>query len=240
MSRTCRAIGVVVPARDEGDTIAGCVHSIRRSLRAAAADTCIVVVADDCSDDTAVRARAALDADGEVIERTARSVGAARRAGCERALGHFRSVARGELLLMATDGDSTVPRDWVSAHLAEIGRGASAVAGTVVVDSFTGRHPHLRASFERAYAPRRGESHRHVHGANLSVVADAYLAVGGFAALVTGEEHDLWARLRVAGYATVSSTASPVVTSGRRVGRAEAGFAAYLDRIEGLLSEASA
>jgi glycosyltransferase involved in cell wall biosynthesis len=233
-------VAIVVPARDERDTIAACVRSIRDSLRAADVEGWTVVVADACSDDTAARARDALGRDGEVIECRAASVGSARRDGCERALRHYRAVSRRELVLMSTDADSIVGADWVSMHLAEIGRGAAAVAGTVVVDSCGDRHPQLRARFEHVYALRRERRHSHVHGANLSVVAEAYFAVGGFTTAATGEDHDLWARLRAGGYPTVSSTASPVLTSGRRFGRAPSGFAEYLNALERVVDGVSA
>lgn len=233
-------VAVVVPARDEHTRIAACVRSIQVSLRAADANGWTVVVADDCSDDTAGRARRALGPDGEVIELSAGSVGAARRAGCEVALRHFANRPRQEIILASSDADSIVAPGWVAAHLGAARHGAAAVAGSVVVDSFAGRHPLVRARFERLYLPRGGGRHAHVHGANLSVRADAYLAVGGFAAVTTGEEHDLWARLRAHGYATVSTTVGPVATSGRRLGRAPSGFAGYLNALERAAQEASA
>jgi len=237
VSRARSAVAVVVPARNERDLITACVRSIRRSLATAAVDGWIVVVADDCTDDTAARARLAIGAGGEVVERHLRSVGAARRLGCQRARRRFGTAPAEDLVLLSTDADSVVAPNWVGAHLAALDRGVAAIAGTVVVDSFGDRHPRLRRHFEHVYAPRRGGNHSHVHGANLSVRADAYLAVGGFQPVATGEEHDLWARLRAAGYRVASTAAAPVRTSGRRVGRAPAGFADYLNTLESLVHE---
>ena len=69
---------------------------------------------------------------------------------------------------------------------------------------------------------------------------DVYVAAGGFRPVTTGEEHELWTRLRARGDATVSSTAAPVLTSGRRIGRAPAGFAGYLNALERTVQRASA
>ena len=234
------AVGVVVPARDECAVIGDCVRAIRRSMRAAAAEGWIVVVADDCSDGTAAEARTALGPAGEVIERRARAVGAARRAGCEQVLQHFGDRVPRDIVLASTDADSVVAPPWVATHLSAIRNGAAAVAGSVVVDSFAGRHPRLRARFEQLHRPQPDGRHAHVHGANLSVRADAYLAVGGFDVLPTGEEHDLWARLNAHGYQTLSTMLAPVTTSGRRRGRAPSGFAGYLNALERAVDKASA
>ena len=54
--------------------------------------------------------------------------------------------------------------------------------------------------------------------------ADAYRAAGGWNPLATGEDHDLWSRLRLTG-PVVSSTRLRVATSMRLRGRAPDGFA---------------
>jgi hypothetical protein len=74
-----------------------------------------------------------------------------------------------------------------------------------------------------------------VHGANLGIRGDAYLALGGWQPLVTGEDVDLARRAALSGHLRVSRTASiPVVTSVRRVGRAPRGFSSYLRALGGL------
>ena len=61
----CRHLAVVVPAHDERDGIARCVRSLKRCTPPGCRVS-IVVVADNCTDDTADRARAA---GAEVLER---------------------------------------------------------------------------------------------------------------------------------------------------------------------------
>jgi hypothetical protein len=78
----------------------------------------------------------------------------------------------------------------------------------------------------RQFYVRGGEHHPHVHGANLGVRADAYLAAGGFAAHPTGEDHALWRAL--ADRPRIATRRIPVVTSARRRARAPSGFAGFL------------
>jgi len=102
------------------------------------------------------------------------------------------------------------------------------VACTVAVASFAGHPPHVATAYAQRYVVHPDGTHPHVHGANLGVRADAYLAVGGWADLATAEDHDLWRRLGAAGAALVTTIEAPVTTSGRGDGRAPSGFAALL------------
>ena len=76
------SVGIVIPARNEQETIDACIDSIVMSCRhARLTDFRIVIVADSCTDSTAERARRALCDVGELIECTVKSAGAARRLG---------------------------------------------------------------------------------------------------------------------------------------------------------------
>ncbi|MER5648675.1 glycosyltransferase [Streptosporangium sp. NPDC002524] len=74
--------------------------------------------------------------------------------------------------------------------------------------------------------------HSHVHGANLGLTAAAYLAVGGFSALPTGEDDALVRALESAGRRVLRTTGVSVVTSARRDPRAPDGFGHFLARLE--------
>lgn len=231
------AVGVVVPARDESARIAGCIASVRRSVEAAACRRAVVVVVTDrCDDDTGAVARRALGDAGVVVVVDHGNVGAARRRGAAVALDH---LARGDRAgrdlsrtwLLTTDADTVVPERWVASHLRPAQAGAAAVAGVVRVDGFAEHGADaetVQSRFAQTYVVHADGTHPHIHGANLGVRADAYQAVGGWGIQPTAEDHALWNRLRADGWPVVSSIDAWVTTSGRRTGRAPAGFAADL------------
>ena len=238
MSAAPWTVGVVVPARDEAERIGACLASIGASLAVAPAGTVLVaVVADACVDATAAIAAEELTGLGGVVVADVGNVGRARRLGTDHVLGQL--VAGGadprRTWLCSTDADSTVPLAWVADHLRQAEAGAAAVAGVVRVDSFDGHADLVRSRYLDRYATGlvadpadRAIAHRHVHGANLGVRADAYLAVGGWSGLPSAEDHDLWTRLRTGGWKVVASTECWVTTSGRAAGRAPDGFAGLL------------
>jgi glycosyltransferase involved in cell wall biosynthesis len=221
-----RRIAVIVPAANEEQRIFRCLSSItaaRTHLYRRDADIRaeIVVVLDACQDATG--AIAALFADVRTKAITARSVGAARRAGAHAALARGGPAA--ELWLASTDADSEVPPDWLTAMAMEARRGADLVLGTVLPGPAL--VPAIRAEWLARHRLRDG--HPYVHGANLGIRGDAYLALGGWRPLVTGEDADLAGRAARAGYLSITRTASiPVVTSARPAGRAPGGFSSYL------------
>lgn len=230
------AVAVVVPARDEARMIQMCVRSVMTALRMlpAGVEPALRVVADRCTDDTAQRAAAALAAwpSAKVVRNTAAAtIGEVRDLGV-RHLG-LRGHQPGETWLLCTDADTVVATDWAVRHLHLARRGHHAVAGA------TGLHgrPRLSAPVAARYSAvlataRRPEGHGNVYGANLGVRADAYLAVGGFGAVATGEDHDLWRRLVEAGFRCHYSAGPHVLTSNRRLGRAPGGLAALLARLD--------
>ncbi len=132
--------------------------------------------------------------------------------------------------LAHTDADCTVPTDWLRAHLDNAAAGVDAIAGTVTLDATAS--PLLRAEFDAVYDVGV-DAHRHVHGANFSVHADAYLAAGGWLArTMVGEDHDLWRRLARGGYRLAQPLDIPVATSPRRHGHVVGGFATWLARLD--------
>ena len=230
---------VVVPARDEAGTAGRTIRSIRHAAGKVAprATTDIVVVADSCTDDTEARSRRALGSSGVVVASTVGSAGAARRFGVE--VGLRRSPGPANRTWIAnTDADTSVPPSWLLTQLRLGLDGALGVAGIVRLQAGADRTPAMLRAFSSAYEIHPDGQHPHVHGANLGFRADAYLAVGGWADLATGEDHDLWRRLR-ARHPVISSSDSFVNTSSRRAGRAPAGFANDLARLDATLSESA-
>ncbi|MEF7615753.1 glycosyltransferase [Aquincola sp. MAHUQ-54] len=214
-------IGVVVPAHDEEAVLAGCLAALRQAaghpaLQGEAVQ--LLVVLDTCTDGSAAAVAAAGVA---AIEVGARSVGAARAAGAAALL------AQGARWLAFTDADTRVAADWLPAQLA---LQADAVCGCVAVDDWGVFGPEVQRQYAAHY--RDADGHRHVHGANLGVSADAYRRAGGFRPLRCSEDVRLVEDLERTGARIAWSAAPRVVTSARRIARAPGGFADFLRGLE--------
>lgn len=242
-ARPVRAVAVVVPARDEEDTVEACLSSVRAALERLPAGmaTTVTMVLDRCVDRTPDRVAPMLaDWPGAAAVRVAEvrgtaahtvgtGVGALRHLGVRDALARLHPLRPEQVWLLHTDADSRVPVDWALRHVAWAGTGAHAVAGMVDLDTpgplsaaAVGRYDELvRARVD-------GRSHDHVHGANLGVRADAYLAVGGFPPDGAGEDRALCTALRRGGHRVVAPLRPRVRTSARTTGRAGGGLADLL------------
>jgi cellulose synthase/poly-beta-1,6-N-acetylglucosamine synthase-like glycosyltransferase len=224
------SVAIVIPAHEERDTIARCIRAVVAACDhiAVRAQTWVVVVADACTDGTAQLARRTLGARGEVLECAHRSSGTARQAGTAAALAHFHRPAPHadprRIWIANTDADTIVPPEWLGVHLQFADQGVGALAGIVAIDPADAGSEVIR-HFHATYRVEPDGTHGHVHGANVGVRADAYLAVGGWSYLALAEDHCLWNRLRRHGCHVRSSTRSVVRTSGRLQGRAKGGFA---------------
>ena len=230
-------VGVVIPAQNEEATIASCIRSVLNSLERANVEHWIVVVADHCTDRTVEYALSALGKSGMVLEMSVQSAGAARRAGVARVLNHWHERDLSTIWLANTDADTEVSPDWVSVQLGFANQGVTAVAGIVQLP-MEGR-PDVLEIYKSTYFAAADGTHTHVHGANLSVRADAYQDVGGWSELALAEDHCLWGRLRGRGWRVTSPVSSVVTTSARLEGRAKGGFADSLrSQVETLYASA--
>lgn len=213
------AVGVVVPARDEEERVAACLHSVLAALPAGVA-TVVVAVLDRCTDRTADRIPDGVDV---LTNDAAVSVGELRDRGVRHLLARLAHRPADRTWLLSTDADTVVGPDWVTAHLRHAAAGAHAVAGLADLDTAGGP-----AYARIVSAGLRADGHSHVYGANLGVRADAYLAAGGFPAVPHGEDHGLVERLRERGLRVVTALDGRVRTSGRTAGRAPGGLADLL------------
>jgi GT2 family glycosyltransferase len=226
------AVGIVVPARDEQSTVSRCVAALLVSLRElpVGVEAAVSVVADRCTDDTARVAHEAFGgwAGGRVVaNRAERSIGEVRDLGLCAVRPLLTGHRASRTWLLSTDADSTVAPGWVRGHLALARQGVHAVAG---VAELAGAEPPGYADV--LAGARRPDGHGNVYAANLGVRADAYEAVGGFGAVVSGEDHDLWRRLGEAGWRRKYTAGSAVRTSARRRGRAPGGLADLLSLLD--------
>ena len=153
------------------------------------------------------------------------SVGSARRAGVAHLLAdRVGGSGPTHTWVATTDADSMVPRRWLAVQLALAAAGTELVLGTVLPDAEL-------STVERARWHGRHtlvDGHPHLHGANLGVRADRYLAAGGFDDVDTDEDVLLVRALRDLGVQECSTALIPVLTSGRLTGRVPGGFGGYL------------
>jgi len=243
---------ICVPARDERD----CLPALLRSVEAleGPARPRLLILANNCTDDTAALARAAQGGriDLRVLEaRFAPAdahAGNARRAAMEAGADWLRELGAGDGILLSTDADATPPPCWLQANLAAIAAGADAVGGRILPED-SDRHPlppTLRWRYrqvERYWAavrsvadridplphdpPPRHGSHT---GGSLAVTLAAFLAVGGIPALRSGEDNAFVAALERQGMRLRHDPAVWTTVSARREGRAEGGMAAEMQR----------
>lgn len=220
-------VGVAVPARDEAELLPAALRALvvaadAARIRGVRVD--LLVVADSCTDATVIVARSA---GVEVLEVEAGAVGPARAAGMRHLLARNRGLSLDRIWLASTDADSRVPAHWLTGQLDLAAAGADLVLGTVAVDDWADHPPYVRRAWREAYDPRDG--HGHVHGANVGARADAYLEVGGFAAVERDEDVALAAAL--AHRQVVRTGGIPVVTSARHRSRLRGGFADHLAQL---------
>ena len=219
-------IAVVIPAHNEARRLGRCLKAVLAAaepVQQAGHEVQVLVVLDRCNDrsEAIARRHGVLTLDCE-----AGNVGSARRAGAELML------ERGARWLACTDADSRVPLHWLQWQLQ---CAADAVCGTVHVEHW---QPWQDATLRRLYRSRyeAREGHRHVHGANLGVCAEAYRRVGGFQPLQAHEDVQLVRALEAHGAQIVWTARHSVATSSRRDSRAREGFGDYLSSLatEGL------
>lgn len=210
-------IGIVIPAHNEEITLGSCLESVNSSMRHPdlhGETVEVLVVLDSCNDASAdVAGRAGV----ATLSLAARNVGVARAVGAEALLN------RGARWLAFTDADTVVSSNWL---VDQLSLGSDAVCGTVGVDDWSPHGPYanlLHWHFLQTYSDRDG--HRHIHGANMGVSADAYRRAGGFQPLACSEDHALVTALEATGARIAWSAKPRVLTSARRVGRAQGGFA---------------
>jgi glycosyltransferase involved in cell wall biosynthesis len=220
-------ICILIPAKDEEVLLERCLQSI---LLAAANlpkhYTFDIVLAIDSSttDQTFSIAKKILHTFGTLMYVPQSNVGLARRQATHKALQRYQGLLQ-HCWLANTDADSEIPLNWLTHQIALANQGIQAIAGIVSVDSFAEHEAHVENAFKETYLINADGTHPHVHGANLGLRADVYVKVGGWSALKTAEDHDLWKRLRAANTVMHSDATLSIKTSGRRVGRAPDGFA---------------
>ncbi|WP_183000388.1 MULTISPECIES: glycosyltransferase family A protein [unclassified Pseudomonas] len=209
-------IGVVIPAHNEERFIEKCLQSVIEAGRhpSLQEEVRILVVLDSCTDLTS-EIVASCGVMSLVSE--GRNVGRARCAGAR------YLIDAGARWLAFTDADTIVAPEWI---VRQVQFGADAVCGTVTIDTWEAHPARARARYESLY--QHVEGHRHIHGANLGVCANAYTEAGGFKHLEAHEDVNLIQDLERSGARIVWTASNSVITSARNESRCRDGFGDYL------------
>ncbi len=237
---------VAIPVKNEADLIGRCLAALARQT--IPADD-IVLVLNDCTDETAAVIRAAppMASRVHVIECSLlpsfAGAGEARRI----AMDHAAAMA-GNGVLLTTDADGQVGRDWIEANLTAIALGADAVCGQAVVHCIEAlmipQHLHDDNVIEVAYGTLLDEIAanldpdpadpwpRHIEesGASIAVTAQAFAKAGGIPKVLSGEDRAFIHSLRLIDARLRHAPGIDVTVSGRVEGRAEGGMAETIKR----------
>ena len=238
-----RRFAVAVPARNEAANLPECLMALARAARHADIQRLdIVILANNCDDDTAAVARRDLGrrVAVEVIEAHLPAerahAGWARRLALDAACGHLPS---GGDLLLSTDADTVVAEDWLTRTVAHIASGYDAVAGMARLHprdlrALPPAHRARLASLRRydlaiSYlkAARDGSEpwprHFYEGGASMAMTRAVYARTGGAPTPSLGEDKALFDAVRAVGGRVRHANDVSVLTSGRLIGRAPGG-----------------
>ena len=243
---------VVVPARNEEELIGSCLRSLAEQVGVSYEEYEVLLVLDDCTDFTEMRARdfaASYPAQTSLPQRPRKGSGHARRMGMDVACDRLHAVGRPHALIVSTDADTMVASDWISAQLAAAERGARAIGGRIeLADDGTvpkallewhlargdWRHKRLLSEAE----PSGSTEHWQFSGASMALTAAVYLMVGGLEPNDVLEDEQLERVLRRHGVPIERLLSVRVATSARLVGRAKQGLARDLSAAAGVLDVA--
>ncbi len=232
---------VVVPARDEEETVAACLHALAAQTVGRSAFETIVVL-DACGDQTAgVVADSArrLGLAVRTLEGPGLGPGAARRIGMEAAAARLLAAGRPDGLIACTDADSRPAPDWLERQLEHTRRGARAIAGLIELEPaerellpsavLQRRDVDAAARLKRVRDHDPDAGHHHFAGASIGITAAAYRAVGGLEPLTALEDAAFAARLDGHGIPIVRPSDVRVRTSARSRGRVSHGLSVDLE-----------
>ncbi|MDB5641630.1 MAG: glycosyl transferase, partial [Hyphomicrobiales bacterium] len=208
-------VAVAIPVRDEEERIAACLEALARAARHAHEKVhvrSVTLLLNNCTDASGTVVedlRAQLPFPIHVIdvalppERA--HAGAARRMVADHAARSLDATGQAGVILV-TDADSCVSRDWLSTHAAAFAQGADAVAGVVRINPSDLAHwpadLRRRELAEARYSALLSQiahvvdpdpldpwpRHDQASGANLGVTLAAYRRSGGIPEIALGED----------------------------------------------------
>jgi hypothetical protein len=245
---------VAIPAKNEADRLPACLAAFEQQRDALGRDLSpaslgVLVLANDCEDDSAALARHLLAGsrfEWRVIEaslpRSRAHAGGARREAMDLAAAWLRESGEDTGVILTTDADSRVAPDWVCRNMLAFAGGIDAVFGCISLDEEGDLLPaalHRRGRLEGAYEALLTElsavldpldhnpwpTHATISAASLAVTAEAYRRIGGLPCVPLGEDKAFGAELLQRDGKIRFCPEVQVVTSGRIYGRAPGGVA---------------
>jgi hypothetical protein len=241
-----RKVAIAIPALNEADRIASCLEALLQQHPAGCVSrTRIVVLANNCADDTATVIRSgfptsAIDVHEVSLLKPHNHAGWARRLSIEAAV---QTLGASTDVLMCTDADTIVARDWVARNLSHIDAGFDAVAGFAMplIAEWRSLYPPHRARLNQlrkyytllAYlrrerhgsAPDPWPRHEYEGGASIALTLGLYRRLGELQTPAVGEDKALFRLIERAGGRVRHPLDVRVFTSCRYKGRASGGMA---------------
>ncbi len=227
MDAPVRAMAVVIPVHNEEGLLGACLDSVRRAIVLAGVTSLVVVVLDRCTDNSdEVAAVYTGVMPLIVVEGDFCSIGRVRDAGVARARRYLSGTPASSIWLANTDADTVVPATWLLQQRALADAGVDLLLGTVEPGPAQPSQDRAQSLWFSEHHLREG--HPHVHGANLGIRLSELDRVGGFGNSRVGEDEGVARRVQDSHGRWRAIDTTRVITSSRRDGRAEGGFAAYL------------
>jgi hypothetical protein len=209
----------------------------------------VLLLANNCDDDSAARARSIAARHPEVPMHIAE----VRLPPAQANVGHVRGLLMDEACrrlgraphaagcIVSTDGDTVVAPDWLASTERALAEGAQAVGGRIAIDPrcpveprtlrwqrLDAAHRLARSRLEDLLDPDPADPwprHHQHFGASLAITRQAYLQVGGLPEVRYLEDEALVDALRRHDLPVRHSPDVRVMTSSRQDGRAEVGLA---------------
>ena len=237
---------VVVPARDEEERIGACLAALGAQMDLTPGSWEVLLVLDDCRDQTRERAVEAAAAHPQLSLRLltgpGQGSGGARATGMDAACARLHAIGRPHGLIASTDADTKVAPDWLARQLELARAGARAIGGRIELcpderaalpaSVIAGHGEQSRRRFHRILeqAPDDGAvtDHWQFSGASMAVTAEAYREVGGLGEGGHSEDERFECALLAHGVPIERHLGVRVTTSARLDGRASHGLARVL------------